>query len=91
MMATQEELCQVEGISTGLAQRIYDYAAQARQTLLPAAGNKKPCFGGPEPSELHSQCPAPSGKSEKGSRARRDRRQGSQRASSDRRRVVRRP
>lgn len=26
--ATQEELCQVEGISTGLAQRIYDYAAQ---------------------------------------------------------------
>ena len=26
--ATQEELCQVEGISTGLAQRIYDYATQ---------------------------------------------------------------
>ena len=26
--ASEEELCQVEGISTGLAQRIYDYAAQ---------------------------------------------------------------
>ena len=25
----------------------------------PGRRNKKPCLGGPEPSELHSQCPAP--------------------------------